>query len=325
MTKLIIQIPCFNEEDALPITLAELPRTIPGIDVVEWLIIDDGSTDRTAEVARELGVDHVVDMKHNCGLARVFMAGLDTCLRLRADIIVNTDADNQYCAADIPALVAPILAGRADYVIGARPIAQIEHFSPIKKMLQNLGSWTVRVASNTDVPDAPSGFRAMSRACALRLNVHSEYTYTLETIIQAGRAGMAIESVPIRVNGDLRPSRLVKSISSYVRRSLVTIARIFMTYKPMRFFMFPGSVLAGVGILIGMRFVVYFALGHGQGHLQSLVLTAILILVGAQLALFGLLAELIGNNRKLLEDIQWRTRTMELDADIPGDFPEKVS
>jgi glycosyltransferase involved in cell wall biosynthesis len=324
MIKLIIQIPCFNEEDALPIALAELPRAIPGVDVVEWLIIDDGSTDRTVEVALANGVDHIVRMKRNSGLAKVFMAGLDACLRLGADIIVNTDADNQYCAADIPSLVEPVLAGRADYVIGARPIADIPHFSPVKKALQKLGSWAVRVASNTEVPDAPSGFRAMSRACALRLNVLSEYTYTIETIIQAGRAGMAIESVPIRVNEDLRPSRLVKSISSYVRRSLVTIARIFMTYKPMKFFMAPGVILGGAGVIVGIRFLYFLAIGQGQGHLQSLVLTAILILVGTLLALFGLIAELIGNNRKMLEDIQWRTRRMELEAqprreDGPGE------
>lgn len=315
MTKLIIQIPCYNEEESLPITLAELPREVPGVDVVEWLIIDDGSRDRTVEVARELGVDHIVSMKQNGGLARVFMKGLDACLRLGADIIVNTDADNQYCAADIPKLVAPIIAGRADYVIGERPIADIPHFSPIKKLLQKLGSWAVRIASNTEVQDAPSGFRAMSRACALRLNVNTEYTYTIETIIQAGRAGMAIENVPIRVNGDLRPSRLVKSIWSYVQRSLVTIARVFMIYKPMRFFMMPGAFTALIGVLIGVRFLILLAMGKGQGHLQSLVLTAILVLVGAQLMLFGLLAELIGNNRKVLEDIQWRTRRMELEAE----------
>ncbi len=316
MVKVIIQIPCYNEEETLPITLAELPRQIEGVDVVEWLIIDDGSVDATVDVALANGVDHVVSMKRNSGLAKVFMAGLDACLRLDADIIVNTDADNQYCAADIPKLVAPVLAGRADYVIGARPISEIAHFSPIKKMLQKLGSWAVRVASNTEVPDAPSGFRAMSRNCALRLNVLSEYTYTIETIIQAGRANMAIESVPIRVNGDLRPSRLVKSIGSYVRRSLVTIARIFMTYKPMKFFMVPGMVFLAVGLLVGLRFVYLFAVGQGQGNIQSLILTAILILVGAQLALFGLLAELVGNNRKVLEDIQWRTRRMELDSKV---------
>ncbi len=322
MTKLIIQIPCYNEEASLPVSLPELPREVPGCDIVEWLIIDDGSSDRTVEVARELGVDHVVSMKRNSGLAKVFMAGLDACLRLGADVIVNTDADNQYCAADIPKLVEPILAGRADYVIGARPIADIPHFSPIKKMLQKLGSWAVRVASNTEVPDAPSGFRAMSRACALRLNVLSEYTYTIETIIQAGRANMAIENVDIRVNGDLRPSRLVKSIWSYVQRSLVTIARVFMTYKPMRFFMTPGVIFAALGVLVGFRFLYYLAIGNGSGHLQSLVLTAILILVGVQLMLFGLLAELVGNNRKVLEDIQWRTRRMELEAQ--AEQPEKV-
>lgn len=315
MTKLIIQIPCYNEEDSLPITLADLPREMSGVDIVEWLVIDDGSTDRTAELATELGVDHVVRMKRNSGLAKVFMAGLDACLRLGADIIVNTDADNQYCGADIPLLVEPILKGRADYVIGARPITKIAHFSPIKKALQKMGSWAVRVASKTEVPDAPSGFRAMSRACALRLNVLTEYTYTLETIIQAGRAGMAIESVPIRVNEDLRPSRLAKSMGFYVRRSLVTIARIFMTYKPMKAFMVPGIFSGSVGVLIGIRFLFYYFTGNGNGHLQSLLLAAILILVGAQLVLFGLLAELIGNNRKMLEDIQWRTRRMELEAE----------
>lgn len=314
MTKLIIQIPCYNEETSLPVTLAELPRELDGVDEVEWLIIDDGSGDRTVEVARELGVDHVVRMKRNSGLAKVFMAGIDACLRLGADVIVNTDADNQYCADDIPTLVAPILDGTADYVIGARPIMEIEHFSPIKKMLQRLGSWAVRVASNTEVPDAPSGFRAMTRQTALRLNVLSEYTYTIETIIQAGRAGMQIVSVPIRVNGDLRPSRLVKSIGSYVRRSLITIVRVFMIYKPMRFFMMPGAVLFGAGTIVGLRFVYFYAIGQGGGHIQSLILTAILLLIGVQLALFGMIAELLGANRKLLEDIQWRTRRLELES-----------
>jgi glycosyltransferase involved in cell wall biosynthesis len=316
MTKLIIQIPCYNEEEALPIALADLPREIPGVETVEWLVVDDGSTDRTVEVAIENGVDHIVKMKRNSGLAKVFMAGLDRCLRLGADIIVNTDADNQYCAADIPLLVEPIRTGRADYVIGARPVTEIEHFSPLKKLLQVLGSWAVRAASRTDIADAPSGFRAMSRRCAMRLNVLSEYTYTLETIIQAGLAGMAIESVPVRVNPDLRPSRLVKSIWQYVNRSLVTIGRIFMTYKPMRFFMIPGLISGGAGVLVGLRFLwVYFFQRQGQGHIQSLILTAILILLGALLILFGLIAELIGNNRKLLEDIQWRTRRMELELE----------
>ncbi len=321
MRKLIIQIPCFNEEETLPITLADLPREVAGFDVVEWLVIDDGSTDSTVEVALANGVDHIVRMKRNSGLAKVFMAGLDACLKRGAAVIVNTDADNQYCADDIPALTAPVLAGRADIVVGARPISEIPHFSPIKKMLQRLGSWAVRVASNTEIPDAPSGFRAISRDAALRLNVLSEYTYTIETIIQAGRAGMAIQSVPVRVNEDLRPSRLVKSIPSYVKRSLITIARIFMTYKPLRFFMVPGLVFFGVGVLVGLRFVYFFAIGEGAGHIQSLILTAILLLVGVQLALFGLLAELIGNNRKMLEDVQSRIRRMDLER-CEVDSPE---
>ena len=315
MSKLIIQIPCFNEQETLPITLAELPRELDGFDIVEWLIIDDGSTDGTERVAREHGVDHVVRMTRNSGLAKVFMAGLDASLRLGADVIVNTDADNQYCADDIPALLEPILQGRADIVIGARPISEIPHFSPIKKILQKLGSWAVRVASDTEVPDAPSGFRAMTRKAALRLNVLSEYTYTIETIIQAGRSGMAVVSVPVRVNEDLRPSRLVRSIGSYVRRSLVTIARIFMTYKPMRFFMYPGMVFFSLGVIVGARFVYFYAVGDSGGHIQSLILTAILIVIGVQLTLFGLLAELLGNNRKLLEDIQWRARRLELETE----------
>jgi glycosyltransferase involved in cell wall biosynthesis len=314
MTKLIIQIPCYNEAETLPIALAELPRKLDGVDVVEWLIIDDGSTDRSIEVARGCGVDHVVRMKRNSGLAKVFMAGIDASLRLGADVIVNTDADNQYCADDIPKLVAPILDGSADYVIGARPIMDIPHFSPIKKTLQRLGSWAVRVASNTEVPDAPSGFRAKTRQTALRLNVLSDYTYTIETIIQAGRAGMQVVSVPVRVNEDLRPSRLVRSIGSYVRRSLVTIVRVFMIYKPMRFFMMPGAVMFALGTLVGLRYVYFYAIGQGSGHVQSLILTAILLLVGAQLALFGMIAELLGANRKLLEDIQWRTRRLELES-----------
>jgi len=315
VSKLIIQIPCFNEQDSLPITLAELPKSAEGFDVVEWLIIDDGSTDSTVEVARRLGVDHVVRMKKNSGLAKVFMAGVDACLRLGADVIVNTDADNQYCAADIPLLLQPILEGRADIVIGERPIADIPHFSPVKKLLQRLGSWAVRVASDTEVPDAPSGFRAMTRSAALRLNVLSEYTYTIETIIQAGRVGMSVVSVPVRVNEDLRPSRLVKSIGSYVRRSLVTIARVFMLYKPMRFFMVPGIVFFAMGTLLGMRFLYLFVMGQGQGNVQSLILTAILVLIGVQLILFGLIADLLGSNRKLLEDIQWRVRRVELETE----------
>jgi glycosyltransferase involved in cell wall biosynthesis len=295
------------------VTLADLPRELPGIDTVEWLIIDDGSTDRTVDVALEHGVDHVVRLPRNRGLAVGFMSGIDACLRLGADIIVNTDADNQYCAGDIPLLVGPILTGEAEIVVGARPIEEIEHFSAGKRFLQRLGSWAVRTASGTDIPDAPSGFRAMTREAAMRLNVFSAYTYTLETIIQAGQKGMAITSVPIRVNGELRPSRLVKSSASYVRRSIGTIARIFMTYKPMEFFIVPGSALLGLGLLAGARFLYFIAIGQGGGHIQSVVLAAVLLLIGFQLIVFGLLAELLGVNRKLLEDIQWRMRRIETD------------
>ena len=313
--KLIIQIPCYNEEPTLGITLAELPRELPGIDQVEWLIINDGSLDRTVEVAREWGVDHIVSFEHNQGLAKGFMAGLEACLKAGADIIVNTDADNQYNAGDIPRLIEPILAGRAEIVVGARPIRQIKHFSPIKKFLQGLGSWAVRVASNTKVADAPSGFRAMSRNAALQLNVFNEYTYTLETIIQAGQKGMAITSVPIQTNGYLRPSRLVKSISAYVRRSLLTILRIFITYRPLEFFTLLGAVPFSLGFLLGVRWLVLFAIeGTTRSHVPSLVLTAILILIGFQLWVFGLVADLLSANRKLLEDIQLRLRRADIEA-----------
>jgi glycosyltransferase involved in cell wall biosynthesis len=308
-------MPCFNEEETLAIALRALPREVDGFDVVEWLIIDDGSTDDTVGVARAEGVDHIVRHTHNRGLAAAFMTGLDACLRAGADVIVNTDADNQYEARDIPLLVAPVLLGQADIVVGARPIGDIAHFSPIKKALQRLGSWAVRAASKTDIPDAPSGFRAMSREAAMRLNVFNEYTYTIETIIQAGQKGMAITSVPVRVNGDLRPSRLVRSIPSYVKRSIVTIVRIFVTYRPMRFFMIPGITLGSAAVLIGLRFLYFFATGRGDGHIQSLILAAVLALIGAQLLMFGFIAELQGNNRKLLEEIQWRARRADYESE----------
>jgi glycosyltransferase involved in cell wall biosynthesis len=316
--KLIIQIPCFNEAETLALALAELPREVPGVDVVEWLIIDDGSTDGTADVARANGVDHVVSMGRNSGLARAFMAGIDECLRLGADVIVNTDADNQYCAADIPTIVAPVILGKADMVIGTRPIMDIAHFSGSKKLLQRIGSWAVRKASGTDIADAPSGFRAIDRRAAMRLNVFSEYTYTVETIIQAGSRGMEVVGVPIRVNADLRPSRLVKSVGSYVRRSLLTILRIFMAYRPMATFMVPGFVMLALGLVIGARFLWLFVAGQGAGHVQSLVLTAILLLLGFMLSMFGLVAELQGVNRKLLEDVQWRLRRLEYGSDGSG-------
>jgi glycosyltransferase involved in cell wall biosynthesis len=312
--KLIIQIPCYNEEATLGLTLSELPRTLPGVDSVEWLIINDGSTDRTVEVAQAYGVDHIISFDHNHGLAKAFMAGTEACLKAGADIIVNTDADNQYCADDIPKLIEPILQGRAEIVIGARPIRQIKHFSPTKKFLQKLGSWVVRIASNTDVPDAPSGFRAISRDAAIQLNVFTEYTYTLETIIQAGQKGMAIASVPIRTNGYLRPSRLVNSIPAYIQRSIFTILRIFMTYKPLRFFMILGSVPFTLGFILGVRWLILYFGGTSRSHVPSLILAAILILIGFQLWMFGLIADLMSVNRKMLEDIQLRLRRAEVEA-----------
>ena len=302
--KLIIQIPCYNEADTLGVALDALPREVPGFDVVEWLIVDDGSTDTTVDVARAHGVDHVVRHTRNKGLARAFMTGIDAGLRLGADVIVNTDADNQYHAGDIPALTEPILAGRAEMVIGARPIASIEHFSPVKRALQRLGSWVVRAASGTAVPDAPSGFRAISRAAARRLVVFNDYTYTLETIIQAGQRDIAVESVPVRVNDDLRPSRLVKSIPSYVRRSVVTIVRIFVVYRPFRFFATIGALLLGTGVLLGIRFLWLSATGRSGGNVQSLILAGALLVMGFQTVLVAFLADLISANRKLLEELR---------------------
>lgn len=304
--KLIIQMPCLNESATLGIALETMPRSVPGFDTVEWLIIDDGSTDNTAQLAKDLGVDHVIRHPVNRGLATAYMTGLDACLRLGADVIVNTDADNQYEATDIPKLTAPVLAGEADMVIGARPIDDTEHFSWIKKKLQRLGSWAVRMASKTDVVDAPSGFRAISRETAMRLNVFNAYTYTLETIIQAGASNLRIVSVPIRTNADLRPSRLVKSISSYVRRSLVTILRIFVIYRPVAFFFWPGLVLTSVGALATLRFFYYFVIGAGSGHVQSLVIGTLCMILGALMFMAALLADMITANRKLLERINLR-------------------
>jgi glycosyltransferase involved in cell wall biosynthesis len=308
LTKLIIQIPCYNEEATLGATLADLPRTIPGIDTIEWLIVDDGSRDQTVEVAKASGVDHIVRHPKNQGLAKAFMSGLSASLAAEADIIVNTDADNQYCAADIPHLIEPILLKQAEIVVGARPITQIPHFSPIKKSLQRLGSYVVRLASNTNIPDAPSGFRAFSREAALQINVFDNYTYTLETIIQAGQKGMAIVSIPVRVNHDLRPSRLVKSTPTYVLRSMTTILRIFMLYKPLRFFLMIGSVPFSLGFLLGVRWLFFFIMGTERTRIPSLILTAILILIGFQLWVFGLIADLLAANRRLMEDIQVNLR-----------------
>lgn len=313
--KLIIQIPCYNEEETLTIALEALPKQIDGIDEIEYLIINDGSRDDTVRVAKDWGVNYVVNFAQNRGLAKGFMAGLDACLRNGADIIVNTDADNQYCADDIAKLVQPILEGRADIVVGERPIDQTEHFSPLKKKLQHLGSWTVRVASGTDIPDAPSGFRAYSREAAMRVNVVNEYTYTLETIIQAGRNRTAITSVPIRTNPELRKSRLFKSMGNYIKRASTTIIRAFMMYKPMKFFCTVGAVLFLIGLALGIRFIVLFCRGLGAGHIQSLILTAILLLMGFQSFLIGLQADVIAANRKLLEDIQYHVRKLDYEKE----------
>jgi glycosyltransferase involved in cell wall biosynthesis len=311
MTKLIIQIPCYNEQETLPITLKDLPRELPGVSTVEWLIVDDGSTDETVRIAREHGVDHVARHPINLGLARAFATGLEASLNLGADIIVNTDADNQYDARDIPALIQPILDGKADIVVGERPISSIPHFSMVKKMLQRIGSHVVRIASDTSIPDAPSGFRAMSRRAAMQTHIFSDHTYTLETIIQAGRKGLAIVSVPIRTNPDLRKSRLIASMMGYVSRSAMTILRIFMTYRPLVFFIGLGSIFLGGGFLIALRYLfIYLLLDNGSGHIQSLILAVILFNIGFMFVVLGLLADLISVNRKLLERVDYNIQQL---------------
>ncbi len=320
MTKLIIQIPCYNEEATLGTTLAELPKQIYGVDSIEFLVIDDGSKDRTVEVAKAFGVEHIVSLPHNQGLAKAFMAGLEASLKAGADIIVNTDADNQYCADDISKLIEPIISRQADIVVGARPIWKTKHFSLIKKLLQKFGSWVVRRASNTNIPDAPSGFRAFNREAALRFNVFNQYTYTLETIIQAGQKGMKIVSVPIRTNFVVRPSRLVKSNLSYVVRSLFTILRIFMLYRPLRFFFISGSLPFSLGVMLGIRWLTFFFMGTERTRIPSLILAAILILIGFQLWMFGLVADLMAANRQLLEDTQLRMRRQEMDNETVSSY-----
>lgn len=311
--KLIIQIPCYNEEETLGVAIADLPREVAGFDTVEWLVVNDGSSDRTSEVARKLGVDHVIDRPHQ-GLARTFMAGIEACLAAGADVIVNTDADNQYQAADIPNLVAPILAGEADMVIGERPILEIEHFSPVKKVLQRIGSWVVRKASQTTIADAPSGFRAISREAAMQMNVFNEYTYTLETIIQGGQGSLRVISVPIRTNGFLRPSRLFKSIPAYIQRSILTIFRIFVVYKPLRFFSYVGAIPFLLGTALMIRWLwLWLVVDTTRTHVPSLIAAAVLVLTGVQIFALGFVADVIAVNRRLLEDIQLRLRRAEFD------------
>lgn len=311
--KLIIQIPCHNEAEQLPDTLADLPREVAGFDSVEWLIIDDGSTDDTVEVARRCGVDHILELGHNQGLAVAFMRGLEAALKLGADVIVNTDGDNQYSAANIPDLTRPILSGDAQIVIGARPISEIAHFSKLKRKLQKVGSGVVRWASKTDVEDAPSGFRAIHRDAAMRLYVFGAYTYTLETIIQAGRQGIPVVSVPVAVNDPTRESRLIKSVRSYIFRSTKTIFRILVLYKPLRVFATLGALTALPGILAFVRFLILYLTGGGAGNVQSLVIGAALIATGAIFFMGGLLADLIAANRTLLAEIRARQLKSEVE------------
>ena len=310
--KLIIQIPCYNEEASLPITLNALPKQISGIDEIEILVIDDGSTDKTVEVAKANGVQHIVSMPHNCGLAKAFVAGINGALAQGADIIVNTDADNQYCADDIEKLVRPILNKEADIVIGTRPVSNISHFSLLKKALQKLGSWVMRRISSTQVEDAPSGFRAFSRASALQINIFDNYTYTLETIIQARAKGLQLVCVPINVNPDLRKSKLVRNMFDYIKRSVFTMLRMFIIYRPFRFFSILASLFFISGLLIGLRFLYFYIFSHGSGHIQSLILAAILIITSVQIGVIAILSELFSINRKLLEDIQRRIKLQDL-------------
>ena len=312
MKKLIIQIPCLNEATTLPETLRDLPRHIPGIDVVETLVIDDGSRDGTLDVARACGVDHLVQFKSRKGLAAAFMAGIDAGLKYGADFIVNTDADNQYGGQDIPKLLAPLLSDKADIVIGDRNIRTLRHLTMTRKLLQRLGSWVVRQVSNTQVPDTTSGFRAYTREAALRMTIVSEFSYTLESIIQAGRRRMTIAHVVVTTNLDTRDSRLFNSVASYVKKSAATIVRIYAMYEPLKIFSYTGLVIFLVGFTISARFLYYYSIGAGQGHLQSLILSAVLMIVGFQVLLIGLVADVISGNRKLIEELLYRVRSMEL-------------
>lgn len=309
--KLIIQIPCYNEEKTLPVTYKEIPESIGGIDEIEILVIDDGSADNTVETAKNLGIKHIVSHSKNLGLARAFDTGLKTSIKLGADIIVNLDADNQYKASDIEKLIQPVLNKEADIVIGARPIEKIRSFSPLKKLLQKTGSYVMRKISGADVLDAPSGFRAFSKNAAMKINIFDNYTYTMETIIQAQYKGLTIKSVPIGVNENLRPSRLVKNNFDYIKRSIFTMLRFIIIYRPFRFFMKISLLLFFFGLLLGLRFLYFYITESGEGHIQSLILCAILILVGVQSLFFAVIADLLAINRKLIEDVQLNIKNKE--------------
>lgn len=317
--KLIIQIPCLNEAETLPATLADLPRQLPGVDTIEYLVIDDGSRDATVDVARAHGVHHVVRFPRNKGLAAAFVAGMDAALKQGADIIVNTDADNQYHGTDIATLIAPLLKGEAEICIGDRNIRAIAEMSPSKKFLQRLGSWVVRQVSNTSVPDTTSGFRAYTREAALRLVIVSDFSYTLESIIHAGKRRMAITHVPISTNPRTRESRLFDSVFSYIKRSSATIVRIYASHEPLKIFSYIGGTIFLVGFLVSLRFLYYYFTGTGFGHLQSLILSAVLMIVGFQIVLIGLVADLISGSRRVVEDVLYRVRTLELKLDARDD------
>ncbi len=325
MKKLIIQIPCLNEAQTLPSTLADLPKSIPGVDVIEVLIIDDGSRDGTSDIARACGVDHVVRLRRNKGLAAAFAAGIDACLKAGADYIVNTDADNQYAGHEIPKLVAPLLRGEADICIGDRNIAELRHMSWRKRQLQALGSWVVRQVSNTTVPDTTSGFRAYTREAALRMTIISDFSYTLESIIQAGKKRMAIAHVPVTVNPRTRESRLFDSIFSYIKRSGATIVRIYAMYEPLKVFTYLGSTIFAAGCVLAGRFVYYYFQYEAGKHLGSMIMAAVLLIIGSLVLVIGLLADVISGNRKLLEDLVYRVRSLELPEPSRGQEQRPLS